>query len=134
MQQQILDAVRRIPRGEVASYGEVAARAGLPRRARLVGRVLAALPSDSTVPWHRVVNAQRRISLPANSRAAREQQRRLRAEGLRVEGARVRREGGVDAGQLDRLLWGAAPAALSRGGAAKPARSRPRRRSAAAPR
>lgn len=73
-------AVRRIPRGRVASYGQVAALAGLPRRARLVGRVLGTLPSGSPVPWHRVVNAAGGVSLPAAAGA--EQRRRLAAEGV----------------------------------------------------
>lgn len=77
---RILAAVRRIPRGRVASYGQVAASAGLPRRARLVGKVLSGLPSGSTAPWHRVVNASGGISLPAASGS--EQRRRLAAEGV----------------------------------------------------
>lgn len=54
--------VRSIPYGCVLTYGEVARRAGWPRRARLVGRALAALADGSDVPWHRVVNASGRIS------------------------------------------------------------------------
>lgn len=73
-------AVRRIPRGKVAGYGQVAALAGLPRRARLVGRVLSALPAGSSVPWYRVVNASGGVSLP--SVAGDEQRRRLAAEGV----------------------------------------------------
>ncbi len=55
--------VRQIPYGKVSTYGEIAKRAGLPRHARLVGYALHALPADSDVPWHRVVNAQGFISL-----------------------------------------------------------------------
>lgn len=59
----IYSVVRRIPRGRVASYGQVAAVAGLRNAARQVGYALHALPAGSTVPWHRVLNAQGAISL-----------------------------------------------------------------------
>jgi methylated-DNA-protein-cysteine methyltransferase-like protein len=54
--------IRRIPRGRVATYGQIAALAGLPRNARQVGYALHALPEGSDVPWHRVVNARGEIS------------------------------------------------------------------------
>ena len=55
---RIYAAARRIPRGRVATYGQVARVAGLPGRARQVGYAMYALAAGSTVPWHRVVNAQ----------------------------------------------------------------------------
>ena len=58
----ILEVVRRIPEGCVATYGQVAALAGIPRNARQVGTVLGQLDEDDNVPWHRVVNAAGRIS------------------------------------------------------------------------
>jgi methylated-DNA-protein-cysteine methyltransferase related protein len=58
---RIYAAVRRIPRGRVATYGQIARLAGLPRHARQVGYALSALANDS-VPWHRVVNVQGGIS------------------------------------------------------------------------
>jgi len=61
--QAIYSVVRRIPRGRVASYGQVAAVAGLTNAARQVGYALHALPAGSAVPWHRVLNAQGVISL-----------------------------------------------------------------------
>lgn len=61
--QRIYAAVRRIPHGRVATYGQVAAVARLPGRARQVGYALAALASSTSVPWHRVVNAAGAISL-----------------------------------------------------------------------
>jgi O-6-methylguanine DNA methyltransferase len=61
-QRRIYQVVARIPRGRVATYGQVASLAGLPRRARLVGRALRVLPEGVDVPWHRVVNAQGKIS------------------------------------------------------------------------
>jgi methylated-DNA-protein-cysteine methyltransferase related protein len=60
--QTIYDVIARIPRGRVATYGQVARLAGIPGRARLVGFAMAALPDGTRVPWHRVVNAQGRCS------------------------------------------------------------------------
>jgi methylated-DNA-protein-cysteine methyltransferase-like protein len=60
--QKIYAVVSRIPRGRVATYGQIAQLAGLPNHARLVGYALNALPARSAVPWHRVVNARGRIS------------------------------------------------------------------------
>jgi methylated-DNA-protein-cysteine methyltransferase-like protein len=102
--ERIWKAVARIPHGEVASYGGIARRAGLPRRARLVGHALKVAPAGLKLPWHRVVNAQGRISLPAGSRAHRTQRRLLEEEGV------VFRNGRVDlsksgAHDLDALLW-----------------------------
>jgi len=86
-------AIRRtiaaIPRGRVASYGEIAARAGLPRRARLVGRVLKDAGDVARLPWHRVLRADGRIAFPPGSRAYREQRQRLVAEGVLVVSGRV---------------------------------------------
>ncbi|MCC7328629.1 MAG: MGMT family protein [Gammaproteobacteria bacterium] len=97
-------AVAAIPPGAVASYGQVAAQAGLPRGARLVGRVLADCPQD--LPWHRVLTAAGRIALPPGSASAREQLRRLRAEGVEVRNGRVPRRLLDAHARLDALLWG----------------------------
>ncbi|HEY7675468.1 MAG TPA: methylated-DNA--[protein]-cysteine S-methyltransferase [Candidatus Methylomirabilis sp.] len=86
---RIYRAVRRIPRGRVATYGDIAELAGLPGRARQVGYALHALPTGSTVPWHRVINRAGRISLPPEAGGL-EQRFRLMAEGVRVDpGGRV---------------------------------------------
>ena len=77
---RILAVVDSIPRGRVASYGQVAREAGLERRARLVGRVLAQLPNGTKLPWHRVVNSAGKIS---PRRSASTQRRRLEREGVR---------------------------------------------------
>jgi methylated-DNA-protein-cysteine methyltransferase related protein len=61
--ERVWAAVKRIPRGKVATYGQIAALVGMPRHARLVGYALAALPQTVKIPWHRVINAQGRISL-----------------------------------------------------------------------
>ena len=89
--QRIYAVVSRIPRGRVATYGQVAALARLPRQARFVGYALHALPADSDVPWHRVVNAAGRISLRADAFAHDELQAHLlRREGVRSSPARSR--------------------------------------------
>jgi methylated-DNA-protein-cysteine methyltransferase-like protein len=77
-------AVRRIPRGRVATYGQVALIVGNPRGARAVGWALRALSAhrERRVPWHRVVGAGGRISLRAGLGPLK-QRRRLRAEGVR---------------------------------------------------
>lgn len=81
--------VLRIPAGQVSNYGEVAARAGLPGRARLVGKVLGKTPDGVEVPWFRVLRADGRIAFPPQSRPYREQRARLIEEGVRVERGRV---------------------------------------------
>jgi methylated-DNA-protein-cysteine methyltransferase-like protein len=82
--------VREIPRGRVATYGEVAVMLGVPRGARAVGWALRALPAaqSARVPWHRVVGAGGRIS-PRGGPGPQIQRRRLRAEGVRFRGAVV---------------------------------------------
>ncbi len=74
--------VAMIPEGAVATYGDVATHAGLPGHARRVGRALRALPAGTSIPWHRVINAQGRLSLPPGSATGKEQRTRLRAEGI----------------------------------------------------
>lgn len=108
---RILAAVSAIPRGQVAAYGEVARRAGLPGRARLAARVLAH-NSDPGLPWHRVLRADGRVAFPQGSDEYREQCRRLRAEGVVVEGGRVRLAAVArDARDtLDAAIWGPPPA------------------------
>ena len=106
--ERILRAVRKIPRGKVSSYGDVADVAGLPKRARLVGTVLRQSPPSRNLPWFRVINASGRISFPAGSDAYIRQRRKLEAEGVVFISGRVdlkkygwpQREA-----QLDELLW-----------------------------
>lgn len=59
---RIYAVVRRVPAGKVVTYGQVAALAGIPRHARLVGYAMHALPEGSDVPWQRVINAKGEIS------------------------------------------------------------------------
>jgi methylated-DNA-protein-cysteine methyltransferase-like protein len=100
---RILAAVRAIPRGQVAGYGDVARRAGLPGRARLAARVLSQ-NVDPKLPWHRVLRSDGRIAFPPGSEGHREQARRLKAEGVAVVNGRVRMPRRED--NLDAALWG----------------------------
>ena len=82
----ICAVVRRIPRGWVATYGQVATMAGMPRRARLVGRVLQQLDSTTNVPWHRVVNAKGEVSFSLSRNGGDILQRRLlEKEGIKFD-------------------------------------------------
>jgi methylated-DNA-protein-cysteine methyltransferase-like protein len=102
----ILETVRRIPRGRVATYGQIASIAGFPRGARLVGMVLQRLPAGSRIPWHRVINAQGRLSFPRGSEAYRRQRLRLESERVQFKGERIelKRYQWQESG-LDALLW-----------------------------
>jgi len=101
----IRKAVRAIKRGQFASYGEVARRAGLPGRARLVGQVLRESGDEARLPWHRVTGAGGRIAFPVGSANAREQLARLAREGVRARGNRVSMKRPTGARSLDALLW-----------------------------
>ncbi|MBN8873225.1 MAG: MGMT family protein [Rhodospirillales bacterium] len=82
----ICAVIRRIPKGWVATYGQVAAMAGLPRRARLVGQVLQRLDPSSDVPWHRVVNARGEVSYTLSRNGSdRIQQELLEQEGIEFD-------------------------------------------------
>lgn len=97
--QRIWSVVRRIPRGRVATYGQVARVAGLPRQARMVGYALNALPDQvaGSVPWQRVINAQGRISARAFPGSEAVQRRLLEREGVDFDSR--------DRVDLDRFGW-----------------------------
>jgi methylated-DNA-protein-cysteine methyltransferase related protein len=99
-------AVRRIPPGRVATYGQIASMVGLGGLARQVGYALNALPAHTGVPWHRVINARGQISLRRVFGAEIEQRLRLEREGVRFTAA-----GGV---ALAEFGWRAGPAATRR--------------------
>ncbi|HUG55219.1 MAG TPA: MGMT family protein [Vicinamibacteria bacterium] len=88
--ERVYAAVRAIPRGRVATYGQVARLLGVPRGARAVGWALRALDPrrERRVPWHRVVGAGGRISLRAGAGPAL-QRRRLLSEGVAFRGTQV---------------------------------------------
>lgn len=88
--QMILATVVLIPHGKVASYGQIAALSGLPKHARLVGRVLSKMDADSEVPWHRVINSQGKISLSRlDNSGYNEQQARLLSEGVTINNGKI---------------------------------------------
>jgi len=97
-QARIYAVVARIPRGRVATYGQVALYAGLPGRARQVGRALGALPDGSPLPWHRVINARGEVSRRGGLGLEEGFQRHL----LEREAVRFDARGKVD---LDRFGW-----------------------------
>jgi len=94
--QRLYTALAGIPAGYVITYGRLAELAGFNRRARWAGQVLKQLPKDTTLPWHRVINAQGKISLPPGP-AAEKQRQLLEAEGVAVtENLKI---------SLARFLW-----------------------------
>ncbi|OZY86207.1 cysteine methyltransferase [Cellvibrio mixtus] len=82
-------ALMTIPPGKVVTYGELAKLAGLPGAARLAGRLMSGLSENTTLPWHRVINAQGRLSLPEDSEGRKIQQARLEAEGVIFERGKI---------------------------------------------
>ena len=87
--ERIYTVVSMIPKGCVATYGQVAEHAGLPRQARLVGYALNMLPKGTRIPWHRVINAQGKISLRSEDGADTTQKKRLQLEGVRFSASGV---------------------------------------------
>jgi methylated-DNA-protein-cysteine methyltransferase-like protein len=86
----IYAVVARIPRGKVATYGQVAQLADLPRQARLVGYALNVLPAGRRLPWHRVVNAKGQISARSNDLGHDQMQAQLLArEGVRIVAGQI---------------------------------------------
>ena len=88
--QLIWQVVASIPKGKVASYGQIAELAGLPGYARYVGTTLGRLPAGTKLPWHRVVNAAMKIAERGGTRMI-EQRRLLEAEGIVLLGEKILR-------------------------------------------
>jgi len=107
---QVKAVIRAIPRGRVATYGQVAALAGRERAARGVAWILHSSSEAASLPWHRVIGGQGRISLPRR-RGFEEQKARLAAEGVAVgPGGRV---------ALKRFQWEPGAGAAGRSRAAR---------------
>lgn len=104
--QRIWAVVAAIPRGCVLNYGEVARLAGLPGRARLIGKALGLAPKKMNLPWFRVVNAQGAISIPKSSPSYRKQRSKLEAEGVEFVNDRIDLRKFSPGQAVDRLLWG----------------------------
>ena len=79
---RIWQVVALIPRGRVSTYGDIARQAGMPGAARRVGMALRCLPEETRIPWHRVVGAGGKISLPPDTNSHYTQRDRLEAEGI----------------------------------------------------
>ena len=94
---EIYEVVKRIPRGKVATYGQVAALTGNPKRARIVGYALHVNPCPGVIPCHRVVNRFGSVA-PAFAFGGQD----VQAEMLRAEGVEVSEDGVVD---LERYQW-----------------------------
>ena len=87
---RIWETVQQIPQGKVATYGQIADLAGLPGRARLVGKALGLAPSNVRLPWFRVINSQGKISFPLGSEHFDKQRALLQEEEVVVLNGRVR--------------------------------------------
>ena len=98
--------VSEIPAGHVLTYGEVARLAGLPKAARRVSQALRRAPRQMELPWHRVINAQGKISFPENSSGWKRQKDRLEGEGIIFRNGKVNLEQFGYRGAVDRLVWG----------------------------
>ena len=109
----LLTQIRAVPPGQVASYGAIARRAGFPRNARMVAKLLSTGGIDD-LPWHRILRSDGRIAFPLGSPEFDEQCARLRAEGVEVRGGRVRIGGDSGAQWLDEVLWGGPPSNVRR--------------------
>lgn len=88
--QKIWQVVLSIPKGKVASYGQVAKMAGLGRQARYIGRALGKLPAGHQIPWYRVLRSNGQIAFPEGSEQFENQKAKLEQEGVEVERGRVK--------------------------------------------
>lgn len=88
-EQAILQTLASIPYGKVCTYGTIAKLSGNTGKARYVGYILKNLPENSSIPWHRVINSQGKISFPENSHRLLIQSERLEAEGVKVINRKV---------------------------------------------
>lgn len=102
---RIYETVSDIPSGSVASYGQVAEIAGIPRGARQVGWALKQAPPGRDLPWHRVVTASGRIAFQAGSARYAKQKKLLVQEGVVVIAGRVDMRKHRWQPRLDELLW-----------------------------
>ncbi len=87
--QKIWQVVLSIPQGKVASYGQVAAMAGLGRQARYIGRALGKLPAGHSVPWYRVIRSNGQIAFPEGTETFATQKKLLEQEGVEVKNGRI---------------------------------------------
>jgi len=98
--EQVINLIKQIPRGRVATYGQIAALAGSPRAALMVGRILRYSSGTEQLPWQRVVNSKGRISIVNMDYPAELQAKLLEKDGVSVQ--EINRTFSVD---LSRYLW-----------------------------
>lgn len=103
--QRIWNTIQDIPEGCVASYGQLAEIAGIPRGARQVGYALRHSPKDLGLPWHRVLTASGKSAFDPNSQFYKTQKSRLAREGVVMSNARVDMKKYRWQPGLDELLW-----------------------------
>jgi len=102
----VWQVVTGIPRGHVLTYGEVARLAGMSRAARRVSQAMGRAPRSMKVPWHRVINAQGKISIPKDSPSHLRQKELLESEGVVFLNGKIDLQRFGYQGALDQLLWG----------------------------
>lgn len=90
LDEMIWQVVAAIPLGKVMTYGQIARQCGYPGYARYVGSTLKKLPEDSTLPWHRVINAKGEISFPPDSKTYQQQKALLEHEGIQFHRNRIK--------------------------------------------
>lgn len=104
--QNVWKVVSEIPPGHVLTYGEVARLSGMPRAARRVSQAMRRAPRGVDLPWHRVINAQGKISFPEDSSAWKKQKDLLEDEGVVFLKGKIDLDHFGYRGAVDRLLWG----------------------------
>ncbi len=102
----VWQVVKGIPRGHVLTYGEVARLAGMSRAARRVSQAMRRAPRGMKLPWHRVINAQGKISIPQDSPSHQRQKELLEREGVVFLNGKIDLARFGYQGALDQLLWG----------------------------
>ena len=102
---RIWETIRDVPKGCVASYGQIAEIAGIPRGARQVGYALRHLPQGHDVPWHRVLQVSGKIAFEKGSSAYQRQRKRLMMEDVTVHSGKVDMHRYRWQPNLDELLW-----------------------------
>jgi len=104
--QSVWKVVSEIPSGHVLTYGEVARLSGMPRAARRVSRAMRRAPRGIELPWHRVINAQGKISFPEDSNGWKQQKDLLEVEGVVFLNGKINLDVFGYRGAVDRLFWG----------------------------
>jgi methylated-DNA-protein-cysteine methyltransferase-like protein len=104
--QSVWKVVSEIPSGHVLTYGEVARLSGMPRAARRVSQAMRRAPRAIDLPWHRVINAQGKISFPEGSNGWKTQKDKLESEGIVFLNGKIDLDVFGYRGAVDRLFWG----------------------------